>query len=54
MRQMSLISGNSIFIGFRKFTGCQRDPQDRGVTLCPSNHHMVDKPFDQDNMQSFS
>ena len=32
MRQMSVISGHPIFTGFRKFMGCQRDPQDRGVT----------------------
>ena len=33
MRQMGVISGHPIFIGFRKLTGCQRDPRDRGVTL---------------------
>ena len=32
MRQMSVISGHPIFTGFRRVTGCQRDPQDRGVT----------------------
>ena len=25
-------SGHSISTGFRRLTGCQRDPQDRGVT----------------------
>ena len=29
---MSVISGHMIFTGFRKLTGCQRDPRDRGVT----------------------
>ena len=32
MRQISLISGHPIFIGFLRLTGCQRDPRDRGVT----------------------
>ena len=32
MRQMSVISGYLIFTSFRKLTGCQRDPRDRGVT----------------------
>ena len=27
-----MISGHSIFIGFHRLTGCQRDPRDRGVT----------------------
>ena len=27
MRQMSVISGHPIFTGFRKLTGCQRDPE---------------------------
>ena len=33
MRQMSVILGHPIFTGFRKLTGCQRDPQDKGVTF---------------------
>ena len=33
MRQMSVISGHPIFIGFRRLTGCQLDPRDRGVTF---------------------
>ena len=36
MRQMSVILGHPIFIGFRKLTGCQQ-PRDRGVTI-----HIVD------------
>ena len=32
MKQMSVISRLPIFIGFRRLTGCQRDPRDRGVT----------------------
>ena len=32
MRQMSVISGHPIFTGFRKLTGYQQDPQDKGVT----------------------
>ena len=32
MRQMSVISGHPIFTVFRKLTGCQQDPQDKGVT----------------------
>ena len=31
MRQMSVISGHPISIGFCRLTGCQRDPWDRGV-----------------------
>ena len=31
MRKMSVISGHPIFTGFRRLTGCQRDPRDRGV-----------------------
>ena len=27
-----MISGHPIFTGFRRLTGCQRDPRDRGVT----------------------
>ena len=27
-----MISGHPISTGFRKLTGCQRDPRDRGVT----------------------
>ena len=33
MRQMSVISGHSIFTCFRRLTGCQRDPRDRDVTF---------------------
>ena len=36
MRQMSVISGHSIFTGFYRLTGCQRDPRDRGVTSTTS------------------
>ena len=28
---MSVISGHLIFTGFRRLTGCQQDPRDRGV-----------------------
>ena len=31
MRQMSVISGHPTSTGFRRLTGCQRDPHDRGV-----------------------
>ena len=27
-----MISGHSIFTGFRELTGCQRDLRDRGIT----------------------
>ena len=37
MRQMSVISGHPIFIGFRRLTGYQRDPRDRGVTCTSLN-----------------
>ena len=32
MRQMTVISGHSIFTGFRRLTGCQRGLRDTGVT----------------------
>ena len=32
MIQMSVISGHPTSIGFRRLTGCQRDPWDSGVT----------------------
>ena len=35
MRQMSVISGHPISTGFRRLTGCQRDPRDRGFTSLP-------------------
>ena len=35
MRQMSVILGHPIFTGFRRVTGCQRDPRDRGVIFLP-------------------
>ena len=42
MRQMIVISGQSISIGFLRLTGCQRDPRDRGVTLpIPDIYHML-------------
>ena len=31
-----MILGHSISTGFRKLTGCQQDPRDRGVTLIAS------------------
>ena len=37
MKQMSVISGHPIFIGFRKLIGCQRDLRDRGVTTIIKN-----------------
>ena len=37
MRQMSVISGHPISTGFRRLTGCQRDPRARGVTVSSSN-----------------
>ena len=33
MRHVSVISGHPISTGFRRLTGCQWDPRDRGVTL---------------------
>ena len=32
MRHVSVISGQPISPGFRRLTGCQWDPRDRGVT----------------------
>ena len=32
MRYVSVISGHPIFTGFRRLTGYQWDPRDRGVT----------------------
>ena len=30
-----------ISTGFRRLTGCQRDPRDRGVTHCLVNHDFL-------------
>ena len=38
MRHVSMISGHPISTGFRGFTGCQRDPRDRGVSY-PADMH---------------
>ena len=32
MQEMNVISGHPIFISFRRLTGYQRDPRDRGGT----------------------
>ena len=36
MRNVNLISGHPISIGFHWLTCCQRDPWDRGVIATPS------------------
>ena len=56
MRQMSVISGHPIFTGFRRLTGCQRDPRDRGVThlikFSSSHKKVMEIEYKNDVIQS--
>ena len=36
-----MISGHPISTGFRRLTGCQRDPRDRGVTCNSINSEVI-------------
>ena len=40
MEHDDVASGYPISIGFRRLTGCQRDPRDRGVTELCLNHYL--------------